>query len=145
MSTNQDLDAAVAEAIEGIDGSHEYNLAIFYVSSIYEASSFKYDTIFKQLKEKFPSIKVVLGSTTGAVIGPTSPFAEPVELEARAGFSLTLGKLDDDVDIASFALTKEQMIEYIKDDRVRVRTDHGAEQAPVMLFTTELSKNLKYW
>ncbi len=140
LSTNQDLDAAVAEAIEGIDGSQDYNMAIFYVSSIYEASAFKYKTIFEQLQEKIPSIKVVLGSTTGTVIGPTSPYAEPVELEGRAGFSLTLGKFEDDVDVSSFSLSKEQMIEYIKDDRVRVRADKGTDKTPVMLFTTEQCK-----
>ena len=66
LSTNQDLDAAVAEVIEGINGSNDHNLAIFYVSSIYEASSFKYDTIFKQLKAKFPRIRVVIGKYYGS-------------------------------------------------------------------------------
>ena len=140
MSTNQDLDAAVAETIEGFDVFQGHDLAIFYVSSIYEASSFKYDTIFKQLKEKLPNIKVVLGSTTGTVIGPATPYGEPVELEGRAGFSLTLGKFDDDVDVSTFSLTKEEMVEYMRDDRKKVRVDQGNNKTPMMLFTTEQCK-----
>jgi small ligand-binding sensory domain FIST len=141
MSTNQDLDKAVEEVLSQIAAEGKpYKLAIFYVSTIYEASSQKYDTIFNQLKKSVPGCKFVLGTTTGAVIGPTTPFGEPVELEGRAGFSLTLGNFDDDVRLSTFSLDKAAVYNYIRNPQQRVRQSTLTDTCSVLVFTTEQVK-----
>ena len=53
---------------------------------------------------------------------------------------MTLGKFDGDKDFSSFTMTKDQMIEYIRDEKVHVRPDKSSITAPVMLFATEQCK-----
>lgn len=70
VSTNADLDEAVNEIIASVslhneDNVGKYNLAIFFTSSIYEASAFKYDDLFETLSKKMPGMKTMIGCTTG--------------------------------------------------------------------------------
>jgi hypothetical protein len=70
VSTNADLDEAVNEIIASVSLNNEenvgkYNLAIFFTSSIYEASAFKYDDLFETLSKKMPGMKTMIGCTTG--------------------------------------------------------------------------------
>jgi hypothetical protein len=70
VSTNPDLNEAIDEIVSSIsvnngDGILKYNLAMFFTSSIYEASSFKYDDLFEVLSKKIPGIKTMIGCTTG--------------------------------------------------------------------------------
>ena len=66
MSSNQDLDKAVEEVLnEIVNTKDSYKLAIFHVSTIYEASMQKYDTIFEQIKRRVPGCEVVLGQPRG--------------------------------------------------------------------------------
>lgn len=141
MSSKQDLDRAVEEVLDQVaaDGI-SYKLVIFHVSTIYEASSQKYDTIFEQIKSRVPGCEIVLGSTTGAVIGPETPFGEPIELEGRAGFSLTLGNFDSDVELSTFSLEKEEMYEYIRNPQTKLRKDGQTDATSVMVFTTDQCK-----
>ncbi len=73
LSLNQDLDEAVGEVLDAIVGSDsgeysDYNVGVFYSSSIYEASAFKYSNIFDQFKERLPNMKIVVGCTTGMYV-----------------------------------------------------------------------------
>lgn len=70
VSTNADLDEAINEIIASVSVDNEdnvgkYNLAIFFTSSIYEASAFKYDDLFETLSKKMPGMKTMIGCTTG--------------------------------------------------------------------------------
>lgn len=70
VSTNADLNEAVDEIIASVSVNNEgninkYNLAIFFTSSIYEASAFKYDELFDTLSKKMPGMKTMIGCTTG--------------------------------------------------------------------------------
>ena len=70
VSTNADLNEAVDEIIASVSLNNEgnmskYNLAIFFTSSIYEASAFKYDELFDTLSKKMPGMKTMIGCTTG--------------------------------------------------------------------------------
>lgn len=73
VSTNADLDEAVNEiiasaAVDNAENVGKYNLAIFFTSSIYEASAFKYDDLFETLSKKMPGMKTMIGCTTGEEI-----------------------------------------------------------------------------
>jgi hypothetical protein len=70
VSTNPDLNEAIDEIVSSIsinngDNILKYNLAMFFTSSIYEASAFKYDDLFEVLSKKIPGIKTMIGCTTG--------------------------------------------------------------------------------
>ena len=70
VSTNADLNEAVDEIVASVSLNNEgnmskYNLAIFFTSSIYEASAFKYDELFDTLSKKMPGMKTMIGCTTG--------------------------------------------------------------------------------
>lgn len=70
VSTNPDLNEAVDEIIASIsvdngDNLKKYNLAMFFSSSIYEASACKYDDLFERLSAKIPGMKTIIGCTTG--------------------------------------------------------------------------------
>lgn len=70
VSTNPDLNEAINEIVSSIsvsngDNMSKYNLAMFFTSSIYEASAFKYDDLFEVLSKKIPGIKTIIGCTTG--------------------------------------------------------------------------------
>jgi hypothetical protein len=72
VSTNPDLNEAIDEIVSSIsvnngDNMSKYNLAMFFTSSIYEASAFKYDDLFEVLSKKIPGIKTIIGCTTGRV------------------------------------------------------------------------------
>ena len=73
VSTNADLNEAVDEIISSVALKNEgnmskYNLAIFFTSSIYEASAFKYDELFDTLSKKMPGMKTIIGCTTGELL-----------------------------------------------------------------------------
>ena len=73
VSTNADLDEAVNEiiasaAVDNAENVGKYNLAIFFTSSIYEASAFKYDELFETVSKKMPGMKTMIGCTTGEEI-----------------------------------------------------------------------------
>ena len=141
LSLNQDLDEAVCEVLDSLLGDKEessayrgFNVGIFYSSSVYEASAFKYDSIFSQLKERLPNLEIVVGCTTGAVVGSTIPGEEPQETEGRASFSLLLGNVspaphtqtEEDSSSSSasgagsFFLSQEQIRAYNKDPTARI-------------------------
>lgn len=70
VSTNADLNEAINEIIASVSLNNEvnvgkYNLAIFFTSSIYEASAFKYDELFETLSKSMPAMKTMIGCTTG--------------------------------------------------------------------------------
>ncbi len=142
ISSDQDLEAASREilsTLESMESIKDYNVALFYISSVYESSSFKYDILFDQLKTAVPGLKVVLGCTTGAPIGAPAPFATPIEIEARAGLSLLLGNVGDDVKVSSFQVDKQAMIEYSRSFDQSLLKDK-ADDGVVIMFATEMVK-----
>lgn len=118
ISTNDNLDQAIDEAIAAatLDSTLPYNVALFFVSSIYEASAFQYQAIFKSIHEKLPSVTHVIGCTTGAVIGPFARAEEPLEVEARSSISIMLANIDESQDITAetVQMSLEQVISYIE-------------------------------
>jgi small ligand-binding sensory domain FIST len=144
VSANADLNEAVNEIIASISENNEesinkYNLAIFFTSSIYEASAFKYDDLFETLSKKMPGMKTMIGCTTGGVIGSLSPGQEPSEVEARASIGITFAALDDDVEASVFHTTPEDIKTYIKqkDSDQMILKNKGAV---TFLFATDKSK-----
>jgi hypothetical protein len=126
-------------------GSVDYDIAIFFVSSIYEASAYKYNCISETLSKHIPAIKFIVGSTTGGVIGPAQASSfEPSEIEARASFGITLLKLDDDIKASAFSLTGEDVAKYIKNANKSEKLLHDSnadEGAVALLFATDNVKS----
>ena len=48
ISTDPDLDIAMDEILNKVTAS-DYDIALFFVSSIYEATAYSYDIIFKSI------------------------------------------------------------------------------------------------
>ena len=120
VSTNPDLQEAIDEIIAAAKndpGSSKYNLAMFFTSTIYEATAFRYDNMFETLAKSMPSMKIMIGCTAGAVVGPVVGDAkgEPVEVEARASIGVTFAALDDDIEASAFYVDADEMANYIKD------------------------------
>ena len=74
LSTDPDLNIATEDIVTKLfselgSKSLSYDIAIFFVSSIYEASAYSYDIIFNTISSKFPNLKYILGCTTGCPIG----------------------------------------------------------------------------
>jgi len=120
IGVHSDLNYAVQEALDSISNNnsdnndHNATLAIVFVSSIYEASAFSYNIILDNIKMKLPSIKHVIGCTTGCPIGGYQPFAPPIEMESRASVSILLANLDDhDIQSSLFNMSTESIKEYI--------------------------------
>lgn len=68
ISTDPDLNIAMDEVLSKVDASI-YDTALFFVSSIYEATAYPYDIIFKAISNKAPNMKYIIGCTTGCPIG----------------------------------------------------------------------------
>ena len=97
VSTNADLNEAINEIIASVSLNNEenvgkYNLAIFFTSSIYEASAFKYDELFETLSKSMPAMKTMIGCTTGEISNdhkwitpaiPISPELHAVRIHMR--------------------------------------------------------------
>jgi hypothetical protein len=125
IGVHSDLNYAVQEALDSIlvtsnnnsnsnRDDHNATLAIVFVSSIYEASAFSYNIILDNIKMKLPSIKHVIGCTTGCPIGGYQPFTPPIEMESRASISILLANLDDhDIQSSLFNMSTESIKEYI--------------------------------
>jgi len=120
IGVHSDLNYAVQEALDSISNNnsdyndHNATLAIVFVSSIYEASAFSYNIILDNIKMKLPSIKHVIGCTTGCPIGGYQPFTPPIEMESRASVSILLANLDDhDIHSSLFNMSTESIKEYI--------------------------------
>lgn len=128
IGVHSDLNYAVQEALDSIlvnnyidtsnnnsnNNDHNATLAIVFVSSIYEASAFSYNIILDNIKMKLPSIKHVIGCTTGCPIGGYQPFTPPIEMESRASVSILLANLDDhDIQSSLFNMSTESIKEYI--------------------------------
>jgi hypothetical protein len=120
IGVHSDLNYAVQAALDSISNNnsnnndHNATLAIVFVSSIYEASAFSYNIILDNIKMKLPSIKHVIGCTTGCPIGGYQPFTPPIEMESRASVSILLANLDDhDIQSSLFNMSTESIKEYI--------------------------------
>jgi len=120
IGVHSDLNYAVQEALDSISNNnsdyndHNATLAIVFVSSIYEASAFSYNIILDNIKMKLPSIKHVIGCTTGCPVGGYQPFTPPIEMESRASVSILLANLDDhDIQSSLFNMSTESIKEYI--------------------------------
>lgn len=152
IAIDSDLNVAAKLAIESAAlNKEDANLAIFFVSSIYEASAFSYNIILDQLKEKLPNLKTVFGCTTGCPIGSSTPFSEPLEVEARASISILLATLTEgDIDASLLYLTPEMIKDYVKKTPAAISADSDIqivknkpldESAIALIFATESTKS----
>ena len=94
LSTNVNLELAIEEVLNQAFPEQiptTYSIALFFVSSIYETIGFSSEIIYNLLKSKIPGLKTVIGSTSGAVIGPLDPRSslEPSEIEGRASLGIS--------------------------------------------------------
>ena len=111
VSTVTDLNAALTEAIAlasaNVGDMSKVNLALFFVSSIYETAG-SFDTLNENFRKTLPVSCIIVGCTAGAVIGPADPLKslEPSESEARASISVIFARLGDGVSLESFHLEK---------------------------------------
>lgn len=111
VSTATDLNAAMEDALRlasiDVDDISTVNLAIFFVSSIYE-SAFSFDSLNTNFRKTLSASCTILGCTVGAVVGPLAPTSslEPSECEARSSFGVILARLGDGVSVESFHLDK---------------------------------------
>ena len=154
VSTNPDLQEAIVEIIAAVKNdpsSSKYNLAMFFTSTIYEATAFRYDNMFETLAKSMPSMKIMIGCTAGAVVGPVvgdTTKGEPVEVEARASIGVTFAALDDDIEASTFYVDADEMANYIKDKNSKpvLPAAHSAAASSAeagslaLLFATEQAK-----
>lgn len=146
ISINNDLVESIEEvsASAAIDKDvSSFNVAIFFVSSIYEQASYSYTSIFDGLKKKFPSLKIVLGCTAGSLVGPLKPFDEPVEVESRASLALMLAHFDDDVSTTTFRLDPDDISSYLSNGKLSVDKlpQSLTSDSVTFLFATENAKS----
>jgi hypothetical protein len=91
-ATSNDIDivTAVNTVLSAIDAHKiEPHSILFFKSSTYESSpTFQYESILEILRDRFPSLHTVLGSTTGCPVGPNVPFEAPQEWDSRAGITM---------------------------------------------------------
>eukprot|EP01038_Epipyxis_sp_PR26KG_P017485 gene17485-24204_t len=147
LSLSTNLDEAVLEAINLANPSlsTKANVAIFFVSSIYEGT-FPYDLIHQIIHEKLPNVKYIIGSTAGTVIGKNDIDGEPMEIEARSSFSLLLANTEDDVSASLFHIENSKISSYLKNENVQVfdeadsTPNKNKEEGIAILFAAETSK-----
>ena len=114
LSTDVDLRCAIQRAVDEIAKTCDKKqnmLAIFFVSSIYEDSEDPYSIIYDYITAKLPQVSHIIGCTTGCPVGSTASFAEPSELESRAGIALTVVSLgsSEDVHASLFRLSADDL------------------------------------
>lgn len=99
---------ANGKASEQSELSHKYAM-VFFVSTMYEMTSFTYDYIFEQISKSLPYVHHVIGSTTGCTIGQQQPYSEPSETEMRPGISAIMIPIGDhsNIDAKTFSLVDD--------------------------------------
>ena len=154
LSSSPEFPDAIREVVQGALAGRDasaFNLAVFFVNSVYDYQSVDYTTIFTAIKEAAPGVTHVVGCTTGGVIGPldSSRPMDPSEVEARASLSLTLGSMGKDVLVKSVRLSAEDIAAYMADETrtvlaSRATRDSGGggegERGVTMLFSSEGAK-----
>lgn len=121
QSLNPDADAAVDEVLRDLSSTATRNEAlasnqgyamIFFVSSIYESASFRYENIFEKAKLILPQVSDIIGCTTGCSIGQTAS-GSPIEAESRPSFSALIIPFNDNdgIQIKSFSISSESYSE----------------------------------
>ena len=150
IGVHSDLNYAVQEALDSISNNnsnnndHNATLAIVFVSSIYEASAFSYNIILDNIKMKLPSIKHVIGCTTGCPIGGYQPYTPPIEMESRASVSILLANLDDhDIQSSLFNMSTESIKEYINQSSTLTSIQSTESSTPSSIKPTLSTKPYK--
>jgi hypothetical protein len=150
IGVHSDLNYAVQAALDSISNNnsnnndHNATLAIVFVSSIYEASAFSYNIILDNIKMKLPSIKHVIGCTTGCPIGGYQPFTPPIEMESRASVSILLANLDDhDIQSSLFNMSTESIKEYINQSSTLTSIQSTESSTPSSIKPTLSTKPYK--
>mgnify|MGYP001945313524 CR=1 FL=1 len=155
LSTNPTLSNAIDEVVTSLavradqaalDG-HGFDLAIFFVNSVYDYQSVDYSTIHAAIRQAVPSVTHIMGCTTGGVVGPldTHKAMEATEVEARAGLTITLGCVGEDVKIRPVRLEPEDIDAYVADGQRTVLGGHilghgEGEGGVTMLLSSEAAK-----
>jgi hypothetical protein len=114
QSLNPDADLAVEEVMRDLSVfmSHEESTSyamIFFISSIYESASFRYENIFDKAKAILPQVTEIIGCTTACPIGQSSSLSSPIEAESRPSLSAMLIPISQDsgIQVKSFCISSE--------------------------------------
>lgn len=149
LSMKTDLAEAVEEVVntaKTVASGKSPTVAMFYVSSIYEASASDYDVIFKAIRRAVPSVQHIIGATTGCAIGSTQPGKDPIEVEARASISLVLADLSaDGISGTVRYLSSEDIDAYINSTDntappLFAAAEDGDGERPALLLSSDSSK-----
>ncbi|KAJ1396998.1 hypothetical protein B484DRAFT_407159 [Ochromonadaceae sp. CCMP2298] len=144
IGVDSDLHAAVKQAVDAAaQDVADPTVVAFFVSSIYDGA-FPYSLIFDYIKQHLPSVKYVLGCTTGCPIA-TGPLNEPVEVEARSSISVLMGRTaGEGIEASLFNLSPEQMKAYITQEQGQslgaLSGVSKAEGGVALILATESSK-----
>jgi len=150
ISINTDLNTATAEAFSKASSNMDIskiNLAIVFVSSIYE-TAYSFDVLRDILSRSLNGQPItIIGCTTGGVVGTVDPTIsnEPTEFEARPSISVILASLGDKVNIESFKLDREEMIDYISNPEKNLVSSgkkKSSDGSIALLFGAENSRPL---
>eukprot|EP01041_Mallomonas_annulata_P005863 gene5863-11839_t len=145
LSTNTDLDMAIDEIIDltqkKMADTSKFSMALFFVSSVYETTTYKHSLINDKLKSRMPGLKTIIGCTTGAVIGPLDPGSsfEPSEIEGRAAIGITFVELND-VDSKVIRLDSNEIRSYISGESDNVMNSASSDSVN-LVFATESAKS----
>ena len=140
IATDPNLNVALDDVLGSLKEQYENpEIALFFISSIYENSGYTYDIIFNALKAKFPSVKTILGCTTTCPIGPGDSTLKPVEMEARTSLSMSMISLDDDIGISPFIIDHDGIQEYTKEGDTTSMMNNE-EDGIALILATENSK-----
>lgn len=110
--------ARLSNRIESSQNAETKYAMIFFISTLYESTSFNYEHLFQKLKGVLPQVEEVLGCTTGTAIGQLGFNQSPIEPEARAGISALLIPIGNDKSIksvSSFQWSEEDLTTIINE------------------------------
>lgn len=116
IATNSDLHSSLDDVIQNTRekrSAMDPTIAIVFVSSIYEQTSYKYNVISKTLRSAIPSLNVVIGCTAGSLIGSAIPFGEPSEVESRASIAVLFANLGSATAASPFRMDNKDIEEFI--------------------------------
>lgn len=118
-STSADLFTAVDEVISAAKSNAQHSaspqIALVFISSLYENKETDYDVALQNIQNSFPSLKSIIGSTTSCPIGETVNQSGCTEIDGRHGVSIYFLSFQgfEGSQVNSFQYDDSQLLEFL--------------------------------
>eukprot|EP01040_Poterioochromonas_malhamensis_P018145 gene18145-21104_t len=119
-STSADLFTAVDEVISAAKSNVQHSaspqIALIFISSLYENKETDYDVALQNIQNSFPSLKSIIGSTTSCPIGETGNQNGCSEIDGRHGVSIYFLSFQDfeGNQVTSFQYDDNQLLDFLE-------------------------------